>query len=403
MTEALLRQVSQQAQVEIETRLQAEREKIVRDAEARVAEAVKSAADERMASEEASRKLREEAVAAAVRLEQERQATQATLQAQREELNRKSFEALTKQLSDMQEQNQKLVESQQLAQIEARKQADAAAKQRIEQVTTELQQSLKQESELKIRELELKLGTVQGKLEEASRKATQGSMQNQGAALESTFEDQLRSTFPRDTVTEVKTGARGADVILEVFSDVGTSCGGILFETKRTQDWSNAWTGKLREDMLRVEAHVGVIVTQQLPKDIVGCGIKDGVWIADYAAAMPLIRSLRWGLMQVQLEKKVQEHAEHNAAHLYDYVTSPEFRNRVVSIIGAHASLREGINKERKAMEKNWKLRETQIGLVEQNVMAMLGSIEGNSGHRLEGVGDLELEGDEALLLEDAE
>ena len=100
MTEALLRQVSQQAQVEIETRLQAEREKIVRDAEARVAEAAKSAADERKASEEASRKLREEAVAAAVRLEQERQATQATLQAQREELNRKSLEALTKQLTD---------------------------------------------------------------------------------------------------------------------------------------------------------------------------------------------------------------------------------------------------------------------------------------------------------------
>jgi hypothetical protein len=403
MTEALLRQVSQQAQVEIETRLQAEREKIVRDAEARVAEAVKSAADERKASEEASRKLREEAVAAAVRLEQERQATQATLQAQREELNRKSLEALTKQLSDMQEQNQKLVESQQLAQIEARKQADAAATQRIEQVTTELQQSLKQESELKIRELELKLGTVQGKLEEASRKASQGSMQNQGAALEATFEDQLRSTFTRDTVTEVKTGARGADVILEVFNDVGTASGSILFETKRTQEWGNAWIGKLREDMHRVKAHVGVIITQQLPKDIVGCGFKDGVWVSDYTSAMTLIRSLRWGLMQVQLEKKVHQHADENAALLYGYVTSPEFRNRVVSIVGAHAALRDGINKERKAMEKNWKLRETQIDIVETNIMAMLGSIEGNSGHRLEGVGDLELEDAGGSLLEDSE
>ena len=403
ITEALLRQVSQQAQVEIETRLQAEREKIVRDAEARVAEAAKSAAEERKASEEASRKLREEAVTAAVRLEQERQATQATLQAQREELNRKSLEALTKQLTDMQEQNQKLVESQQLAQIEARKQADAAAKQRIEQVTTELQQSLKQESELKIRELELKLGTVQGQLQEASRKASQGSMQNQGAALEATFEDQLRSTFPRDEVTEVKTGARGADIILEVVNDAGTICGRILFETKRTQAWSNDWVGKLREDMHLAKAHVAVIITQQLPKDIQSCGFKDGVWVSDYTSAMTLIRSLRWGLMQVQLEKKVHQHADQNAALLYGYVTSPEFRNRVVSIVGAHAALRDGINKERKAMEKNWKLRETQIGIVETNIMAMLGSIEGNSGHRLEGVGDLELEDAGGSLLEDSE
>jgi hypothetical protein len=118
---------------------------------------------------------------------------------------------------------------------------------------------------------------------------------------------------------------------------------------------------------------------------------------------MTLIRSLRWGLMQVQLEKKVHQHADQNAALLYGYVTSPEFRNRVVSIVGAHAALRDGINKERKAMEKNWKLRETQIGIVETNIMAMLGSIEGNSGHRLEGVGDLELEDAGGSLLEDSE
>lgn len=403
MTEALLKQVNQQAQTEIETRLKIEREKLSRESEQRLEEAAKAASEERRKSEEMALKLRDEAVASAIRLEQERQATQATLQAQREELNRKSLETLTKQLAEMQEQNQKLVESLQLAQIEARKQADAAAKQRIEQVTAELQQSLKQESELKIQGLELQLGTVQKQLEEASRKAAQGSMQNQGAALEASFEEQLRSTFPRDQVKDVPTGVKGADIMLDVFNDVGTACGLILFETKRTQNWSNAWIGKLREDMHRVNAHVGVIVTETLPKDIQGCGFKDGIWVADFSSAMTLIRSLRWGLMQVQLEKKVQQNAEQNAALLYGYVTSTDFRNRVVSIVGAHASLRDGINKERKAMEKNWKLRETQIEIVEKNIMAMLGSIEGNSGHRLEGVGDLELEGGEGNFIEDAE
>ena len=135
MTEALLRQVSQQAQAEIEIRLKSEREKLAKESDQRLAEAAKAAAEGRRKFEETALKLREEAVAAAVRLEQERLATQATLQAQREELNRKSLEALTKQLTEMQEQNQKLVESQRLAQIEARQQADAAAQKRIEQIT----------------------------------------------------------------------------------------------------------------------------------------------------------------------------------------------------------------------------------------------------------------------------
>ena len=392
MSEALLRQVNQQAQAEIEIRLKAERAKLAKESEQLLAEATKQAGEnERKAVEEA------------LRVQKESQEREQLLQKQREQQNRESTDRLVKQLTDMQEQNQKLVESQRLAQIEARQQADAAAQQRIAQVTVELQQSIKQESDLKIQGLELQLGTVQKQLEEASRKATQGSMQNQGAALEATFEDQLSSAFPRDQVRDVPTGVKGADVMLDVFNDVGTSCGLILFETKRTQNWGNDWIGKLREDLHRVNAHVGVIVTQTLPKDIQGCGLKDGIWVTDYPSAMTLIRTLRWGLVQVQLEKKVHQHAEQNAALLYGYVTSPEFRNRVVSIVKAHTNMREGIGKERRAMEKLWKLRETQIGIVEQNVMAVLGSIEGNSGHHLEGVGDLELEDGEENLLEDAE
>ena len=388
MTEALLRQVSQQAQADLEQRLRTEREKISREMEQRV----KDAKDQALEREK-------KAIEEALKSEKEAREHEAQLQKQKELRSQEAADRLAKQLEELQKKNSELTESQRLARIEAQREAEASLQQRVDQITA----TARQESELKIRELELKLGTVQGKLEEASRKASQGSMQNQGAALEATFEDLLRSTFPRDTVTEVKTGARGADIILEVVNDAGTICGRILFETKRTEKWLNDWVGKLREDIHLAKAHVGVIVTQQLPKDIQSCGFKEGVWVSDYSSAMTLIRSLRWGLMQVQLEKKVHQHADQNAALLYGYVTSPEFRNRVVSIVGAHALLRKGINDEKKAMAKNWKLREAQFDIVEQNIMEMLGSIEGNSGHKLKGVGELELENGESGLLEDDE
>jgi hypothetical protein len=387
MTEALLRQVSQKAQSEIEERLKSEREKSDIEMKRRLAESQAQAAIQE-----------KKAIEDALSVQKQGLERETELQKQREIRSQEEADRLVKQMEELQKKNQELTEGQRLAHIKAQD----AAQQRIQEVTAEIEQKLKLGADLKIRELELKLGTVQGKLEEASRKASQGSMQNQGAALEASFEDQLAATFSRDKVSDVRTGEKGGDVMLDVFNDVGTCCGRILFETKRTQNWSNSWIGKLHEDTHRVRAHVAVIVTQQLPKDIQGCGLKDGVWVTDFASAMPLIRSLRWGLIQVQLEKKVQQNAEQNASLLYAYVTSPEFRNRVVSIVGAHAGLRDGINKERKAMEKNWKLRETQIGIVEQNIMAMLGSIEGNSGHHLEGVGDLELEDGEESLIEDA-
>lgn len=56
-----------------------------------------------------------------------------------------------------------------------------------------------------------------------------------------------------------------------------------------------------------------------------------------------------------------------------------------------------------RAMQKNWKLRGPQVEIVEKNIMYMLESIEGNSGHRLDRVVDLEIEDGQGSLLEGAE
>jgi len=392
MNEALLIRVNQQAQAEIETRLQSEREKISREAEVRIAEAAKTAAEQRKASEEAARKLREEAVAAAVRLEQERQATQSTLQAQREELNRKSIEALTKQLGDMQEQNQKLAESQRLAEINARQQAEAAAQLRITQVTGDIEQRLKQESELRVQELNLQLESLRSQVAAANNRANQISQQNQGAALEASIEEQLRAAFPRDIVADVPAGVNGADVMLDVVNDAGIVCGRILFETKRTANFSNDWTGKLGEDMHRAKADIGVIITQTMPRDMKSTGIKDGVWVADFASAMTLIRSLRWGIQEAHLQKRIAGQSGEASAMLYDFVTSTDFRNRVQTILKTYASMRETLMKERRAMEKIWKTRDQQLDDLAKHTTHVITGIETKTGHQLEDDGTLMLE-----------
>jgi hypothetical protein len=391
INEALLARVTQQAQVEIETRLQFEREKIARQAEDRIAQATQAAAEQRKASEEAARKLREEAVAAAVRLEQERQAQQSTLQAQREQLNRQSIEALTRQLGEMQEQNQRLAERERLAEINARQQAEAAAQQRLAAVSAEIEQRLKQESELRVQELNLQLNTLRDQVAAANNRANQISQQNQGAALEASVEEQLRTAFPHDLVSDVPAGVNGADIMLDVHNDAGVHCGRILFETKRTAQWSNDWTRKLGEDLHRAKADIGVIITQTMPRDMKTTGIKDGVWVADFASAMTLIRSIRWGLQESHLQKRIAGQSGEASAMLYDFVTSNDFRNRVQTILKTYASMREALLKERRSMEKMWKTREAQLDLLAGHTTHVITNIEVKTGHQLEDDDNLEL------------
>jgi hypothetical protein len=393
MTEALLKQVSQQAQAEIEERLKVEREKITREADEKLAAAAEDSARQRHEAEESARRLREEAVAAAVRLEKESQAQEETLRAQREQMQQASLERLMTQITQLQSEKEALAERQRLAEITARQQADAAATQRITAVTAEIEQRLAQQAELRVNELNLQLGTLREQLAQANNRAQQASQQNIGAALEASVEEQLRAAFPRDIISDVPAGVNGADVMLDVVNDQGFVCGRILFELKRTQAWSNDWPNKLTEDMHPAKADLGVIITQTMPRDLKGAGLKDGVWVSDFTSAMPLIRSLRWGLQEAHLQKRIADQSGEASAVLFDFVTSGDFRNRVQTIMKTYASMQDALAKEKRAMQKMWQVREAHLEALTKHTSHVITKIEVTSGHQIE---DLD-----AILLED--
>src|SRR5580658_6691870 len=95
--------------------------------------------------------------------------------------------------------------------------------------------------------------------EEMKRKAEQGSMQLQGEVQELALEDLLRSSFPFDEISEVGKGVRGADCIQLVRNNFGQECGKIIFESKRTRDFSQEWIEKLKADMRGQGAAIAVI------------------------------------------------------------------------------------------------------------------------------------------------
>lgn len=236
------------------------------------------------------------------------------------------------------------------------------------------------EYQLKLKEMEEKLEAQRKLAEEMKRKAEQGSMQTQGEVQELLLEELLRTAFPFDVVEEVGKGVRGADCIQTVRNNFGQECGRIIFESKRTKDFSADWIEKLKTDMRSQGADVAVIVTQAMPKDMDRFGEKDGVWICTFSEVKPVVHMLRDGIIKISAALKSQENRGDKMHLLYDYLTSGEFAEQWKAIREGFMSMKLSIQKERDAMEKLWKAREKQLEKVLLNAAHIRGSIEGISG-----------------------
>lgn len=236
------------------------------------------------------------------------------------------------------------------------------------------------EYQLKLKELEEKFEQQKKLAEEMKRKAEQGSMQTQGEAQELLLEELLRSTFPFDVVSEVGKGVRGADCIQTVRNKLGQDCGKIIFESKRTQAFSQEWIEKLKADMRSQGADVAVIVTQTLPKDMERFGEKEGVWVCTFPEVKALVHVLREGIIKVAAALKSQENKGDKMNMLYAYLTSTEFSEQWNAIREGFLSMRQSIVKEREQMEKLWKSREKHLEKVLLNMAHFKGSIEGIAG-----------------------
>jgi hypothetical protein len=237
-----------------------------------------------------------------------------------------------------------------------------------------------QEYQLRLKELEKQLDDQKKLAEEMRRKSEQGSMQLQGEVQELMLEELLAATFPFDKIEEVGKGVRGADCIQIVRNQFGIETGKIIYESKRTKDFSNDWIEKLKNDMRGLGADVAVIVTQAFPKDMDRFGERDGVYICTFTEVKSVALVLRNAILKVYDAKKSQDNKGDKMVMLYDYLIGSEFSEQWKAIREGFMSMKLSIQRERDAMEKLWKAREKQLEKVLLNAAHIRGSIEGIAG-----------------------
>jgi len=250
-----------------------------------------------------------------------------------------------------------------------------------------------EELKLKVLEKEQTIVSMQKQIEDLKRRAEQGSQQLQGEVQELELESLLAAKFPRDRIQPVPKGEFGGDVLHRVVGPLGQACGTILWESKRTKNWSDGWLPKLREDQRTAKAEIAVIVSQALPKDVEAFDLVEGVWVAHPRVLLPIAITLRNTLIEVAAARQATEGQQTKMEMVYQYLTGPRFRQRVQAIVEAFSSMREDLEREKKAITRQWAKREEQIDRVMQATVGMYGDLQGIAGRTLQEIEGLEFQG----------
>jgi hypothetical protein len=262
----------------------------------------------------------------------------------------------------------------------------------LTEVRTQAKKEAQDEQKLKVMEKEQTIAAMQKQIEDLKRRAEQGSQQLQGEVQELQLENLLRTKFPFDAIEPVPKGEFGGDVLHRVRTPNGQESGTILWEFKRTKTWSDGWLVKLRDDQRTAKAEIAVIVSQILPKGIETFEFVDGIWVTHPRAALPVAMVLRQSLLELALARQSSEGQQTKTEMVYQYLTGPRFRQRVEAIVEAFSTMQEDLDKERKAIMKQWAKREEQIERVMGATVGMYGDLQGIAGKSLQEIEGLELQ-----------
>jgi len=374
----------------------ATREQGIRDKEKQVAEARRTL-NEQVSDQVATQLKTERARVTAEESKKAKLASAAELDAKARELTElhEVLKVRDEKLAEAQRAQADLIKKQRELD-DAKRELELTVEKRVEAGLTEVRTQAKREAEdglkLKVMEKDQTIASMQQKIEELKQKAEQGSQQLQGEVLELEMENLLRAKFPYDIIEPVPKGEIGGDALQRVNSQSGQLCGTILWESKRTKNWSDGWLVKLREDQRSAKAEVSVLVSQVLPKGVETFDVVDGVWVTSPRAALPVATILRQTLMQLSTARQVTEGQQTKTEMVYQYLTGPRFRHRVEAIVEAFSSMQEDLDKERKAIMKQWAKRQEQIERVMGATVGMYGDLQGIAGKSLQEIEGLELE-----------
>ena len=234
--------------------------------------------------------------------------------------------------------------------------------------------------ELKLERTVKGLEDSQSGISKAISKTKDQSDEIQGEIAEELLQENLQTAFPDDNFLAIKKGQRGADVKQVIFSDGGYEAGSILFESKNTKSWSNAWVEKLKSDLNEDGANIGILVSKAFPakeKEILA-QLDKRIWLCKPGPhVIGLVRALRDGILKEANQKNLENFkSKASVDNLLEYVTG-DFINQIQAMGQVYQDLNDEMTKEKNAFKTKWNRRQKVLDRLADSITGVVGSIEG--------------------------
>lgn len=216
---------------------------------------------------------------------------------------------------------------------------------------------------------------LEGQVDEMKRRLQSLTAHQRGEPAEVDLYEALAAAFPDDRVSRVAKGARGPDVIVEIF-DRGAVVGKVVLDSKNHARWSNRFTSKLRSDQIAEGADFAILSSSVFPAGAQQLHLQDNVIVASPQRVVVLVHLLRRQIVQNHRHKLSVEARSEKADRLYDFIMSPacsDLLDRIVKIALDMAALDRT---ETVAHEKTWNRRSELIRAIQAAHSDLTGQID---------------------------
>lgn len=330
------------------------------------------------------------------------------LQAQVEEMKKKSEEAMKQEL-ELRKKARELEEKSKLAEIENARKLDEEKK-KMEEAFKLQQDKLLEDRMLLIaedykkreQEKDKQMEILKKSLEEANRKANQGSQQIQWEIQENELKEILQRNFPLDIIEDVPTGIKWADLIQTVMDNMWQKAWVILWESKNTKTWSDDWIKKLRDDRVIAKADICMLVTTTMPENTKYFTVINEVVVCEFNYFLNLTNLTRDKLISMSHLSKSLVGKDEKMEQLYGYLASPEFKSKIENIIDAFKWMKEDLESEKRSMQRIWSKREKELERIIGNTSMLYGDMQWIMWNSLWKISYLELTSGEEEVEDDS-
>ena len=177
--------------------------------------------------------------------------------------------------------------------------------------------------------------------------------QDEGILNEFKIIEVLKGLFKND---KIKHYGQGGDILQEIMQN-GKKIASILYECKKTQKFDKKWIDKIKVDMKKRDAEIGVIISLAFEKGKSGYEKREGIHIV-HPFALHYIAEMLRNIEIIQNNSKLPEKEKDNRIRkIYEYTKSTEFSGGINEIILTIDKDIDFLNKEKAIHERLWTQR----------------------------------------------